>query len=58
MNLLQAADVQPTAVQLTAIAAARAQSTRVMARWNTIAGVDLAALNAKLKAAGLAEVKK
>ena len=56
MNLLQAADVQPTAVQLAAIASARAQASRVMARWNAISGVELPALNAKLKAAGLPSV--
>jgi hypothetical protein len=58
MNLLQAADVQPTAVQLAAIASARAQAARVTARWNTVATVDLAAVNAKLAAAGLPVLKK
>ena len=53
MNLLQAADVQPTAVQLKAIANARAAGTAAMARWTAIKNVDLPALNAKLKTAGL-----
>jgi hypothetical protein len=58
MNLLQGADVRPTTVQLNAIAAARAQYSRVTARWNTLATVDLAALNLKLAAAGLPALKK
>jgi photosystem II stability/assembly factor-like uncharacterized protein len=58
MNLLQAADVRPTTVQLTAIATARAQATRVMARWTAASTADLVALNTKLTAAGLPAVKK
>ena len=58
MNLLQGADVRPTTVQLNAITAARAQAGRVMARWNTIATVELAALNAKLSAAGMTVLKR
>ncbi len=58
MNLLQGADVQPTTVQLNAIGAARAQHGRVMARWTALSTTDLVALNAKLKAAGLTELKK
>jgi hypothetical protein len=50
---LQAADVQPTANQLAAIASAREIAGRVIARWNTIKGVDLPALNVKLKSAGM-----
>ncbi len=53
MNLLQSADVEPTAVQLKAIAAARTAGTAAMARWTAIKTVDLPAINAKLKAAGL-----
>jgi hypothetical protein len=53
MNLLQGADVTPTTVQLNAIAAARTQASAVMARWNAIRTVELPAINAKLKAAGL-----
>jgi photosystem II stability/assembly factor-like uncharacterized protein len=53
MNSLQEADVQPTGVQLAAISGARQEASRVMARWNTLRTVDLAALNATLKAAGL-----
>src|SRR5205085_7382843 len=45
MNLLQAADVQPTALQLKAIASARAAGTAAMARWTAIQTVDVPALN-------------
>jgi hypothetical protein len=58
MNLLQGADVRPTTVQLNAIAAARAQAGRVMARWTAITTLELSALNAKLSAAGLPVLKK
>jgi hypothetical protein len=53
MNLLQAADVTPTTLHLNAIAAARASGRRAMAAWTAIRTVDLPAINAKLKAAGL-----
>ena len=53
MNILQGADVPPTTVQLNAIADARATASKAMARWDAIKTVDLPALNAKLKAAGL-----
>jgi photosystem II stability/assembly factor-like uncharacterized protein len=53
MNLLQGADVRPTAVQLEAIAGARTTASRAMARWAAVKTVDLVALNAELKAAGL-----
>jgi hypothetical protein len=53
MNVLQSADVQPTAVQLKAIAAARATGTAAMAKWTALKTMDLPSLNAKLKAAGL-----
>src|SRR5262249_40812573 len=36
MNLLQAADVQPTAVQLKAIADARASAAGIVAKWTAI----------------------
>jgi hypothetical protein len=57
MSSLQAADVQPTTMQLTTIAAARNAASRVMARWNVLRTTELAALNAKLKAAGLAAIQ-
>jgi len=53
VNSMQSADVGPTANTLTAITAARQNAARVMARWNTMRTVDLPALNAALKAAGL-----
>ena len=54
MNSLQAADVTPTANQLLGIANARAAGTKAMATWATLKTTGLAAINAKLKAAGLA----
>jgi photosystem II stability/assembly factor-like uncharacterized protein len=57
MNLLQAADVQPTTVQLAAITRAQQLAARVMARWTALEGPDLAALNATLKAAGLEPIR-
>jgi photosystem II stability/assembly factor-like uncharacterized protein len=56
MNLLQGADVRPTTVQLQAIAAARAAASTAMTRWNAVNTVDIPALNATLKAAGLPPV--
>ena len=53
MNILQGADVRPTTVQLDAIANARATAAKAMTAWSTVKTVDLPALNAKLKAAGL-----
>ena len=53
MNVLQSADVQPTAVQLKAVTTARARGTAAMARWSALRTVDLPALNATLKAAGI-----
>ena len=58
MNLLQGADVRPTTVQLNAIAKARAEGARVMARWTALSSTELAALNAQLTAAGLSPLKK
>ena len=54
MNVLQSADVPATAVQLRAIANARTAGTAAMARWTAVTTVDLAAINAELKTAGLA----
>jgi hypothetical protein len=56
MNSLQSADVQPTAVQLAAIADARAAATQSLARWTT-ARSALTQLNATLKTAGLAPIE-
>ncbi|MEO6236823.1 MAG: glycoside hydrolase [Vicinamibacterales bacterium] len=57
MNVLQSADVQPTAVQLKALASARAAGTAAMARWTAIKTVDLPAVNVRLKAAGLPPIE-
>jgi photosystem II stability/assembly factor-like uncharacterized protein len=56
MNSLQGADVQPTTIQLNAIARARTTAAETMARWAAIKSVDLPALNARLASAGLAKV--
>jgi hypothetical protein len=57
MTLLQAADVQPTTLQLNTIAAARAAASRVMTRWTAFDTTELAALNATLKGAGIAAIQ-
>ena len=54
MNAMQAADVAPTANTLAAVTAAQQNAARVMARWTALRTVDLPALNAQLKTAGLA----
>ena len=53
MNAMQAADVAPTANTLAAVTAAQQNAARVMARWTALRTVDLPALNAKLKGAGI-----
>ncbi|HYN06902.1 MAG TPA: hypothetical protein VES67_05895 [Vicinamibacterales bacterium] len=53
MNSLQAADVQPTAIQLAAITDATTNANRLLAQWKAVRTIDLPALNLKLKAAGL-----
>jgi photosystem II stability/assembly factor-like uncharacterized protein len=53
MNLLQAADVPATTIQLKTIASARTAGTTAMTRWTAIKTVDLPALNVTLKAAGV-----
>ena len=52
---MQAADVPASAREIAACTAARSQSVSVMARWKMLT-TDLAALNAKRKAAGLLAV--
>ncbi len=56
MNSMQAADVAPTAATLASVTAAQTAAAGVMARWNTLKTVDLPALNAALKGAGLAPI--
>jgi photosystem II stability/assembly factor-like uncharacterized protein len=53
MNSMQAADVAPTSATLATVTAAQTAAAGVMARWNTLKTVDLPALNATLKAAGI-----
>ena len=57
MTSLQSADVQPTTVQLEAIAAARARASRTMQQWTVLRGTELTALNAILKSAGIGEIR-
>ena len=52
---MQAADVAPTANILAAVNGARATAARVMAKWNALRNIELPALNAQLKAAGLGQ---
>jgi hypothetical protein len=49
---MQGAEAAPTAREVAACATARTQSAAVMARWTKLTTIDLAALNAKRKAAG------
>jgi hypothetical protein len=57
VNSLGAADVQPTANQVSAITTAQATAARVMARWKTLLSVDLPALNATLREAKIEVIK-
>jgi PKD repeat protein len=57
MNSFQGADVAPTANQLAAMAAAKKTAADAMAKWNTVKTIDLAAINLKLKTAGLGPLK-
>jgi hypothetical protein len=56
MNSMQAADVGPTSNTLNAVTAAQANAGRVLGRWHALRTIDLPALNATLKAAGLEAV--
>jgi len=49
---MQSAEAAPTAREVAACAEARRQAATVMARWTTLKRTELAALNAKRKAAG------
>ena len=53
MNLLQSADVTPPATSVAAMTRAQQAAAGVMTRWTALKTVDLPALNAQLKAAGL-----
>ena len=53
MNLLQSADVTPPASSVATMTQAQQAAAAVMARWATIKTIDLPAVNAQLKAAGL-----
>jgi len=49
---MQAAEIAPTAREVAACATARTNAAMVMAKWTRLTTTDLAALNAKRKAAG------
>jgi photosystem II stability/assembly factor-like uncharacterized protein len=53
MNSLTEADVQPTSVQLSAIARARAAASQAIVRWASLKNVDVPAVNRRLTQAGL-----
>jgi hypothetical protein len=53
MNVMQGADVAPTQNQRNQVAAARAAGAPALAAWTALK-TEMAALNLKLKAAGLA----
>jgi hypothetical protein len=57
MNAMQAADVAPTANTLAAVTAAQQDAARVMAQWNALRTVDLPALNAQLRTAGVGVIE-
>ncbi|HEY3935619.1 MAG TPA: hypothetical protein VGL65_13490 [Gemmatimonadales bacterium] len=54
---MQSAEVAPTASEVAACGQARAESVAVTLRWNALRTTGLAALNAKLKAAGEAAIE-
>jgi hypothetical protein len=56
MNLLQAADVAPTAAQRATIAEAQRNAAAAMARWKVLRTTELANLNTRLGRAGMAQV--
>jgi hypothetical protein len=53
---MQAADVAPTARQVAACDAARAEARDVLARWTALRTTELDAFNARRRAAGLPPV--
>jgi photosystem II stability/assembly factor-like uncharacterized protein len=57
MTAMQSADVAPTAATLKAVTDAQAAAAKVMARWSAVKAVELPALNAALKGAGLDALK-
>jgi hypothetical protein len=54
---MQGADVAPTGREAAAVADARRQSAAVMAKWTKATTIDLPAINAKRKAAGLPPIE-
>ncbi len=56
MNTLQAADAQPTALQVKTIETAVTNARAAIARWNTLKTTGLTAVNTQLKTAGIAAI--
>lgn len=56
IGVLQGADVAPTTQLTAAVSDRHAAAAKLLASWNSMKGAGLTALNAKLKAANLAEV--
>ncbi|MFI5233297.1 MAG: WD40/YVTN/BNR-like repeat-containing protein [Gemmatimonadales bacterium] len=54
---MQAADIAPTANQVAACTKAKGEGSEVLAKWRSLSTLQLAALNAKLKASGQPAVK-
>ena len=52
LNLLEDADAEPTTQAVAAVRKTEQDYATLMTRWNTLRTTDLAAMNAKLKAAG------
>jgi hypothetical protein len=57
MNLLQGADVTPTAIQREAMLSARLRAEAVLGRWRALTSTDLAAVNETLRGAGLGAIR-
>ena len=56
-GVIQGADVAPTTQALAAISQKEAELKTALGRWGTLRTTGLAALNAKLRAAGLPEIR-
>ena len=56
MALLQGADAAPTSQAMAAVGDRRRALADLLDRWAALKAADLGALNAQLKAAGLAEI--
>jgi len=57
MSILQGADALPTRQVVTAVTERRQVLADLFTKWNVLKSTELAALNAELRKAGLAEIK-